>query len=112
MLSKDAEGGEPWWDFADSKIWWPHTEALYALLLTYDISGQPWCLEWYKRVHNYTFRHYPVAHYGEWTQKLDRQGQKFTQTVALPVKDPFHLPRSLIYCIQVLQRLADDETRA
>ena len=46
--------------------------------------------------------------YGEWTQKLDRQGQKFSETVALPVKDPFHLPRALIYCIAVLERLAGE----
>ncbi len=111
LLGLDAKGGQPWWKFADSKIWWPHTEALYALLLAYEISGEQWCLDWYERVHNYTFSHYPVAKYGEWTQKLDRQGQKFTDTVALPVKDPFHLPRSLIYCIQVLERLAHTESQ-
>jgi N-acylglucosamine 2-epimerase len=105
LLGFDAKGGEPWWKFADSKIWWPHTEALYALLLAYEISPEAWCLDWFERVHNYAFSHYPVTQYGEWTQKLDRQGNKFTQTVALPVKDPFHLPRSLIYCTQVLQRL-------
>lgn len=106
LLARDAEGGDPWWSFADSKLWWPHTESLYALLLAYQISGQPWCLDWFERVHNYAFSHYPVPGHGEWTQKLDRRGQKFTQTVALPVKDPFHLPRGLIYCVQVLERLA------
>jgi len=106
LLSRGAEGGEPWWNFADSKIWWPHTEALYALLLAYEISREQWCLDWFERVHNYAFSHYPLAQYGEWTQKLDRYGNKFTETVALPVKDPFHLPRSLMYCIQVLERLA------
>ncbi|MCL4298102.1 MAG: AGE family epimerase/isomerase [Anaerolineae bacterium] len=107
LLARDAAGGTPWWKFADSKIWWPHTEALYALLLAYEISKEQWCLDWFGKVHNYAFSHYPVTSYGEWTQKLDRQGRKFTETVALPVKDPFHLPRALIYCIQVLQRLAD-----
>jgi N-acylglucosamine 2-epimerase len=107
LLSVDAAGGTPWWKFADSKIWWPHTEALYALLLAYDLSHEDWCLDWFAKVHNYAFSHYPVTPYGEWAQKLDRQGRKFTETVALPVKDPFHLPRALIYCIEVLQRLAD-----
>ncbi len=107
-LALDAGGGDPWWPFADSRLWWPHTEALYALLLAHEISGEPWCLAWFERVHNYAFSHFPVAEYGEWTQKLDRRGRKFNQTVALPVKDPFHLPRSLIYCIQVLQRPAEN----
>ena len=107
LLALDAEGGQPWWNFADSKIWWPHTEALYALLLAYELSGETWALDWFERVHNYAFTHYPVPQHGEWTQKLDRRGNKITETVALPVKDPFHLPRSLIYCLDVLQRLED-----
>ncbi len=101
----DADGETPWWRFADAKLWWPHTETLYALLLAYQISREQWCLDWFERVHNYTFSHYPVAGCGEWTQKLDRKGHKFSDTVALPVKDPFHLPRALIYCIEVLERL-------
>ncbi len=105
--ARDAAGGSPWWRFADAKLWWPHTESLYALLLAYQISGESWCLDWFERVHNFAFSHYPVPQYGEWTQRLDRQGRKFTETVALPVKDPFHLPRALIYCIEVLERLAE-----
>ncbi len=104
--ARDAEGGTPWWRFADAKLWWPHTEALYATLLAYELLREPWCLDWFQRVHNYAFSHYPVPDYGEWTQKLDRQGKAFTEPVALPVKDPFHLPRALIYCINVLERLA------
>jgi N-acylglucosamine 2-epimerase len=105
LLSRDAAGGEPWWPFADAKLWWPHTEALYALLLAWEVSGEPWALEWCAKVHDYAFSHYPVPGYGEWTQKLDRRGRPFTETVALPVKDPFHLPRALINIIQTLERL-------
>jgi N-acylglucosamine 2-epimerase len=108
LHARDAAGGTPWWRYADAKLWWPHTEALYALLLAYEISRESWCLEWFERVHNYAFSHYPVAEYGEWTQKLDRKGNKLTETVALPVKDPFHLPRSLIYCTEVLHRLTHE----
>ncbi len=106
--ARDAKGGTPWWRFANAKLWWPHTEALYALLLAYEVSREAWCLEWFERVHNYAFSHFPDLEHGEWTQKLDRQGRKITETVALPVKDPFHLPRALIYCVEVLARLAAD----
>ena len=58
-------------------------------------------------MHNYAFGHFPVAEHGEWTQKLDRRGRKLTEVVALPVKDPFHLPRALILCADVLQRLGE-----
>lgn len=110
LLAVDADGrSEVGWGFADSKLWWPHTETLYALLLAYEHTREAWCLEWYRRVHDYSFAHYPVPEHGEWRQKLDRHGRPFTQTVALPVKDPFHLPRALIYCVDVLERLKDRE---
>ena len=102
----DADGGqEVGWVFPDAKLWWPHTEALYALLLAYEHCREDWCLQWYDKVHEYSFSHYPVADHGEWTQRLDRTGKPFRETVCLPVKDPFHLPRALIYCIDVLERL-------
>ncbi|MBN1316555.1 MAG: AGE family epimerase/isomerase [Anaerolineales bacterium] len=104
----DADGKTPWWPYADAKLWWPHTEALYALLLAYEIAHEQWCLDWYERVHNYTFTHFPVPKYGEWIQKLDRTGKPLTDTVALPVKDPFHMPRALLYCIQVLDRFVNE----
>jgi N-acylglucosamine 2-epimerase len=107
VLARDAE--ESFWaDKWDTKIWWPHTEALYALLLAYSISKETWCLDWFQRVHDYSFSHFPVPQYGEWIQNLDRQGNKLNSTIALPVKDPFHLSRALINSIVVLQRLASD----
>jgi N-acylglucosamine 2-epimerase len=105
FLAVDALGGKDiGWDFAEAKLWWPHTEALYAFLLAHEISGEPWALEWYNRIHEYSFRMYPVAEHGEWRQKLTRTGEPLTDTVALPVKDPFHLPRALLLCLEVLDR--------
>ncbi len=104
VLARDAAGSF-WADKWDTKIWWPHTEALYALLLAYSISKQEWCLTWFQRVHDYAFAHFPVPEYGEWIQNLDRRGKKLNSTIALPVKDPFHLPRALMNCIGVLETL-------
>lgn len=110
--ARDAGGGEAWWRFAEAKLWWPHTEALYALLLAHEETGAPWCLDWYERVHDYAFGHYPVPGHGEWTQKLDRFGKKMAETVALPVKDPFHLPRALILGIEALERVIAREEKS
>jgi N-acylglucosamine 2-epimerase len=121
FLAVDADGREQvGWNFADAKLWWPHTEALYATLLAFEhaarpptrctASGdtaQPWALQWHEKVRTYSLAHFPVSGHGEWTQRLTRTGQPLTEVVALPVKDPFHLPRALIYCIEVLERLAD-----
>ncbi len=111
VQARDAQGSR-WEKIADWKIWWPHTEALYALLLAYSISKEAWCLDWFERVHEYAFSHYPVPKYGEWIQNLDRQGHKLEAAVALPVKDPFHLARSLINCIGILERLQETESTA
>ena len=99
LLAVDADAGEEvGWGFADTKLWWPQTEAMAGLLMAHVYTGDKDCLEWYRRVHEYAFTHYPVPDHGEWVQKLGRDGSPITDTVALPVKDPFHLPRSLIIC--------------
>lgn len=103
LLGIDAEGREPvYWKFHDTKVWWPATESLYALLLAHALCGESWCLDYYRRIHDYSFTHYPVAEHGEWCQRLDRHGRPITDVVALPVKDPFHLPRALILSINLL----------
>ena len=107
-LARDADGGdEVGWGFADTKVWWPQTEALYATLLAHQITGEPWCLQWFTRVYDYCMAHYPVRQHGEWTQRLDRKGELINDVVALPVKDPFHLPRALIYCIQATKETSN-----
>lgn len=99
LLAVDADGSEEvGWGFADTKLWWPQTEAMVALLMAHVYTGDNDCLEWYRRVHRYAFAHYPAPEHGEWVQKLSRDGSPLTDTIALPVKDPFHLPRSLIVC--------------
>ncbi len=106
FLGMDANGGPPWWKHAEKKLWWPHTETLYALLLSHELTGEEWCLDWYWKIHEWAFAHFPDREHGEWHQKLDRQGRVIDELIALPVKDPFHLPRSLILASDVLQRLS------
>ncbi|MGE9289386.1 MAG: AGE family epimerase/isomerase, partial [Puniceicoccales bacterium] len=99
------------WGFADYKLWWPHTEALYALLAAYEITGESWCLEWYQRVFSYSMTHFFSQGHGEWIQRLTREGSPTDTVVALPVKDPFHLPRSILLQIELLERLQSRNPR-
>jgi len=89
----------------DNKLWWPHSEALYALLLGHRLSGAPDLLNWYWKVHEYAFRVFPNPDrsIGEWIQIRDRTGAPEEKVVALPVKDPFHIPRAFVLCLGVLQ---------
>jgi N-acylglucosamine 2-epimerase len=103
FLGIDAEGGRPFLANSDKKLWWPQTEALYALILAFRLTGESWCLEWYDRIHEWTFHHFPMAPDGEWLQRLDRQGRPIKDLIALPVKDPFHLPRAVILILDLLK---------
>ncbi len=104
--------GEPAWEHAMRKFWWVHTETLYALLLSYYYTREQWCLDWYDRVHEWTFAHFPVAEYGEWRMRLTREGRPpegVLSLLPLPIKDPFHTPRAMVMMIDVLERLTTGE---
>ena len=108
-LACSAGGGTPVWHQPDAKVWWPHTEALYALLKAHQVTREPWCMEWYWRVHDYAFSHFPDREHGDWHQNLDRYGNRIPVVLKnLAVKDPFHLPRALLYSILVLRELAGE----
>ncbi|MCK4590877.1 MAG: AGE family epimerase/isomerase [Candidatus Latescibacteria bacterium] len=109
FLAVDRDGGPATLPNWDKKAWWPHTESMYALLLAYELTGESWCLDWYWKVHRWAIDHH-VSPYGDWYQRLDRQGNPIKDLIALPVKDPFHLPRMLILGIQCLERIISSET--
>jgi N-acylglucosamine 2-epimerase len=102
FLGIDCEGHAPFLPNAEKKVWWPHTEALYALLLIHSLTGSEWSEPWYERVHEWSFAHFSMPEAGEWRQRLDRQGRPVSELIALPVKDPFHLPRAVILILQLL----------
>jgi N-acylglucosamine 2-epimerase len=85
------------------KLWWPHSEALYALLLAWDTTGDDELLELYWLVHRYTFATFPNpdATVREWIQIRDRQGKPDDRVVALPVKDPYHILRDAMLIIEL-----------
>jgi len=89
----------------DMKLWWPHTEALYALLLAYRITGDASYADWYERVHAWSFGHFPDPKHGEWFGYLHRDGSLASRLKGSQWKGPFHLPRALLYGLKVLGEL-------
>jgi N-acylglucosamine 2-epimerase len=104
FLGIDAEGHPPFLPNSETKLWWPHTEALYALLLARELTGESWCDKWLDQVYEWSFAHFMMPDIGEWRQRLDRAGKPMKTVVALPVKDPFHLPRALILSLELLRK--------
>ena len=90
---------------ANLKLWWPHCETLYALLLGWSMTGDDDLWQWYDKVHEYTFSHFPDPDFGEWFGYLDRDGRPVWTAKANGWKGFFHLPRALFRCLQLLARL-------
>ncbi len=89
---------------ADLKLWWPHSEALYALMLAWALTGRQDISNWYTKVHDYTFSHFPDPEYGEWFGYLNRDGSPVWTAKANGWKGFFHTPRALFRCYQLLNK--------
>ena len=92
---------------ADMKLWWPHCESLYAMLLAWVHTGREDVGQWYEKVHRYTFDHFTDPEYGEWYGYLNRDGSPVWTAKANGWKGCFHLPRALYRCYQLLCSIED-----
>lgn len=99
----DCEGKPPEQLEWDMKMWWPHTESLYALLLAHELTGDARFEEWHARVHEWTFRHFPDPEHGEWFGYLNRAGEPSILAKGGMWKGMFHVPRALLFCWKLLQ---------
>jgi N-acylglucosamine 2-epimerase len=102
----DVHGRPPTQLEHDMKLWWPHSEALYATLLAYAMTGQPRYAQWYERIHEWTLAHFPDPQFGEWFGYLHRDGTVSTPLKGGIWKGPFHIPRAMLYCWKLLEELS------
>jgi N-acylglucosamine 2-epimerase len=89
----------------DQKLWWVHLETLVALLMGYNLTGRSECLEWFERVHHYTWNHFTDTDHGEWFGYLNRRGELLLNLKGGKWKGCFHVPRALYLCWQQLEIL-------
>jgi N-acylglucosamine 2-epimerase len=82
------------------KLWWPHTEAIYALVLAYCLTREDRWLSWLQKVHDYAYAHFADPEYGEWFGYCDRRGELTHTCKGGSYKGFFHVPRSLLFSIQ------------
>lgn len=90
----------------DMKLWWPHTEAIYATLLAYYLTGDDMWLEWHEKVHDYSFKHFADPDYGEWYGYLHRDGTVSHRLKGNLWKGPYHLSRMLLLSWKLLEKQA------
>ena len=101
----DVDGKPPTQLEWDMKLWWPHSEALYALLLAWHISRDAKYADWFTQMHDYTFAHFPDDEYGGWYGYLRRDGSLSTPLKGGMWKGFFHTPRALWLCWRLLGQM-------
>ncbi len=90
----------------DQKLWWVHIEALIAMIKGYRLTGREELLDWFLRLHDYTWNHFPDRDYGEWFGYLNRRGEVLLDLKGGKWKGCFHIPRGLFNIWQTLEALA------
>lgn len=70
--------------------------------MAYGLTGEESYWVRFEEIHEYVFSHFPDKEYGEWYGYLHRDGTvSHTQKGSL-WKGPYHLPRCLMICEQLL----------
>ena len=91
----DAQGHPPQQLEWDQKLWWVHLETLISLLKGYRMTGRKELFEKFLEVHEYSWKHFHDAKYGEWFGYLNRRGEVLLPLKGGKWKGCFHLPRAL-----------------
>ncbi len=89
----------------DQKLWWVHCEALISLLKGYRLTRKAECLEWFEKVHGYTWKHFRDPEHPEWFGYLNRRGEVLLPLKGGKWKGCFHLPRCLYQCRRILSKM-------
>ncbi len=89
----------------DQKLWWVHVETLISLLKGYQLTGSSACLQWFEKVHEYTWSHFKDPEYPEWWGYLNRQGEVLLDLKGGKWKGCFHVPRGLYQCWKMLENI-------
>ncbi len=105
----DIKGHPPQQLEWDQKLWWVHLETLISLLKGYRYTGDKKCLEWFSKVHDYTWERFPDPEAGEWFGYLNRRGEVYLPLKGGKWKGCFHVPRGLFQCWKVLESIAGSE---
>ena len=96
----------------DQKLWWVHGETLVALAMGYLLTGRPELLEWFIKVHDYTWAHFPDPEFGEWFGYLSRRGEVLLPLKGGKWKGCFHVPRTLYRCALLFDELAQKQRKS
>ena len=83
------------------KLWWVHCESIIAALMAFKYTSRPEFRDWFCRLDEWSFEHFPDLANGEWFGYLDRNGEISSTLKGGKWKTFFHLPRMLLVCSEL-----------
>lgn len=101
----DSKGFPPQQLEWDQKLWWVHIETLISLIKGHSLTGNQQCLQWFEKVHDYTWSHFADPDYSEWFGYLNRQGEVLLPLKGGKWKGCFHVPRGLFQIWKTLEEI-------
>ncbi|KAL6059061.1 N-acylglucosamine 2-epimerase [Balamuthia mandrillaris] len=107
----DLKGKPPQQLEWDQKLWWVHIETLIALSQAYLLTRRDEFMEWYRRVHDYSWPRFTDAeHKGEWFGYLNRRGERLLELKGGKWKGCFHVPRGFWLCYNLFSEIASSSS--
>lgn len=101
----DIKGYSPQQLEWDQKLWWVHLESIITMLKAYQLTGSSEALNWFGKLHDYTWDRFKDKEYAEWFGYLNRRGEVLLTLKGGKWKGCFHVPRGLYQCWQILDKL-------
>lgn len=89
----------------DDKIWWVNTESLCCFANAYAASLDKKYLEMFKKQYDFCMKYFYDREYGEWYERLYRDGSVKVEEKGTKWKCAYHLVRSLVYAINAFERI-------
>jgi N-acylglucosamine 2-epimerase len=99
----DIKGHPPQQLEWDQKLWWVHVEALVAMAKAWKYTGDERCAEWFRILHDYSWKHFRDPEHPEWFGYLNRRGEVLLTLKGGKWKGCFHIPRSLYQIWKTLE---------
>lgn len=99
----DRKGHPPQQLEWDQKLWWVHLETLVALAKAYQMTGEAACMNWFEKVHEYSWKHFADPGFGEWYGYLNRRGEVLLPLKGGKWKGCFHVPRGMYQVWKALE---------